>query len=71
MLHLLDFAPEVIHEILTEVDITDLAAISRTCHHLRDYVAGDVLLWKNHYLKHFVGLMLMPPSSCVCAHSFL
>lgn len=59
MAQLLDQAPEVLHHIFQCVEITDLAALSRTCRYLNKVVQNDELLWKLHYLFRFVRLALL------------
>lgn len=54
MAQLLAQSSEVLHNIFKYVDSTDLAALSMTCHFLRDTINSDDLLWKIHYLNIFV-----------------
>ena len=56
MTELLDQAPEVLHNMFQNVDVLDLASLSRTCRHLNSLIKNDELLWKLHYLALFVRL---------------
>lgn len=51
---LLDLSHELLHNIFINVDPADLAAISRSCSPLNQYVKGNNLLCKELYLQHFV-----------------
>ena len=52
---LLQQAPELLHNILLNVDTTDLASLSSTCRYLNGFIRNDELLWRLHYLSGFVG----------------
>ncbi len=60
MLQLTDQCPEVLHNIFQNVDPTDLASLSVTCHFLNTIIQNDELLWKLHYLSRFVSTPTLP-----------
>jgi hypothetical protein len=55
MSQLLTQPPEILHNILQQVDPEDLASLSKTCQTLRHFIQNDRLLWKSQYLRHFVS----------------
>jgi hypothetical protein len=54
-MQLLDLTPEILHQILTNLDPTDVAAVSETCKELHEYQdpAENPLLWKSLFLNLF------------------
>ncbi|KAE9984218.1 hypothetical protein BLS_002812 [Venturia inaequalis] len=50
---LLDFCPEILHNILANLKPADVGSISRTCRGLNSYVEGNRLLWKDLYIRNF------------------
>lgn len=53
-LNLLDLPHEVLHSILLNTDPQDLANIC-CCHALSDFIRHDRLLYKELYLRNYVG----------------
>lgn len=53
MATLLGLSHELLHCVFTEVEPTDLAALSRTCHSLHAYIKGNRLLHKDLYLRRY------------------
>lgn len=54
--NLLDLPYEVLHRILTNVDPSDLARLC-CCRDLGSFIKSDRLLWKELYLRDFVGVI--------------
>lgn len=52
--NLLDLPYEVLHRILTNIDPSDLARLC-CCRALDSFIKSDRLLWKELYLRDFVG----------------
>ena len=52
--NLLDLPHEVLHSIIVNTDLQDLAGLC-CCHALYDFIKNDRLLYKEMYLRHFVG----------------
>jgi hypothetical protein len=52
---LVSLCHEVLHDILCEVNPADLGALSQTCQTFSSYIKNNRLLWKDVYLRHFVG----------------
>ncbi|KAK4954279.1 hypothetical protein LTR10_007709 [Elasticomyces elasticus] len=53
MASLLELSHELLHCIFAEVDPGDLAALTRTCHDLNNYVRGNRLLHKDIYVRRY------------------
>ena len=56
MANLLAQPPEVLHCIFSFINAADLASLHGTCRHLKNIVDNDHLLWRSHYLRHWVCL---------------
>lgn len=52
--YLLRLPDEVLHSILAYVDPEDITAL-RCCHNLDDFIRNNSLLFKEIYLRHYVG----------------
>jgi hypothetical protein len=55
MSQLLPQPPEILHNILRQVEPEDLARLSKSCRMLHQFILNDRLLWKAQYLRHFVS----------------
>ena len=51
---LLDLPVEILHNILTYVDPSDLVSVRLCCHQLHELLKSDGLLFKEIFLKLFV-----------------
>jgi hypothetical protein len=54
-MELLDLCYDVLIRVLQEIDPADLASCARTSWGFNDFIKDNQLLYKAHYLKHYVG----------------
>jgi hypothetical protein len=52
---------ELLHNVFAEVDPVDLAALSSTCRAFHGFILKNRCLFKELYLKTFVGRLAPPP----------
>lgn len=55
-MELLGLYYDVLIKILEEIEPEDLAALSQTSQGFNRFVKGNSVLYKAHYLRHFVSL---------------
>ncbi|KAF1983514.1 hypothetical protein K402DRAFT_338324 [Aulographum hederae CBS 113979] len=48
---LLDFCPELLHNIISYTNVPDCAALAKSCTVLRNFLKDNRILWKEMYLK--------------------
>ena len=57
---LISLPHEMLHNIFVKVDPADLATLSSICRAFHDFIRKNRCLFKELYLKTFVGISAMP-----------
>jgi hypothetical protein len=55
MASLLNLCDELLHEVFTRVQPTDLAGLTKTCRTFNAYIKGNKILFKDVFLLNFVS----------------
>lgn len=53
---LLSLCHELLHDIITKVEPSDIASLVLTCKLLRDYTRANTVLWRDAYLHNYVDV---------------
>jgi hypothetical protein len=58
MTSLLSLCDELLHEVFSLVNPTDLAMLAKTCRTFNAYIKGNKILWKDVFLMNFVSVLV-------------